>query len=297
MYLHDDVALFEEALLGAAAEFLMSEEFIAKDYWAMTILAEVMKRSEILVFKGGTCLSKCYGAINRFSEDVDLGIPFEHATEGMRRGIKRAVVESADALGVEVSNLSETRSRREYNRYDIALGGAARSLILETAVMTPASPYNIRPVQSFIGSFVEARDANLAKELDLLSFEVRANSLERTFADKVFAICDYYMSGDIPARQSRHIYDLHKLLGMVSLDDEMQSLIDTVRAQRIGGYGNPSADGGVDLSAVLEEIVVKESYRSDYERVTMPLLYEDVTYDEAVSALREIAAFLAYEAE
>ena len=297
MYLHDDVALFEEALLGAAAEFLMSEEFIAKDYWAMTMLAEVMKRSEILVFKGGTCLSKCYGAINRFSEDVDLGIPFEHATEGMRRGIKRAVVESADALGVEVSNLSETRSRREYNRYDIALGGAARSLILETAVMTPASPYNIRPVQSFIGSFVEARDANLAKELDLLSFEVRANSLERTFADKVFAICDYYMSGDIPARQSRHIYDLHKLLGMVSLDDEMQSLIDTVRAQRIGGYGNPSADDGVDLSAVLEEIVVKESYRSDYERVTMPLLYEDVTYDEAVSALREIAAFLAYEAE
>lgn len=297
MYLHDDAALFEEALLGAAAEFLMSEEFIAKDYWAMTMLAEVMKRSEILVFKGGTCLSKCYGAINRFSEDVDLGIPFEHATEGMRRGIKRAVVESADALGVEVSNLSETRSRREYNRYDIALGGAARSLILETAVMTPASPYNIRPVQSFIGSFVEARDENLAKELDLLSFEVKANSLERTFADKVFAICDYYMSGDIPARQSRHIYDLHKLLGMVSLDDEMQSLIDTVRAQRIGGYGNPSADDGVDLSAVLEEIVVKESYRSDYERVTMPLLYEDVTYDEAVSALREIAAFLAYEAE
>ena len=297
MYLHDDTALFGEALLSAAAEFSMSEEFIAKDYWAMTMLAEVMKRSEILVFKGGTCLSKCYRAINRFSEDVDLGIPYEHATEGMRRGIKRVVVESADALGVEVSNLSETRSRREYNRYDIALGGAARSLILETAVMTPASPYNIRPVQSFIGSFVEARDANLAKELDLLSFEVRANSLERTFADKVFAICDYYMSGDIPARQSRHIYDLHKLLGMVSLDDEMRSLMDTVRTQRIGGYGNPSADDGVDLSSVLEEIVEKGSYRSDYERITMPLLYEDVTYDEAVSALREIAAFLSYGVE
>ena len=297
MYLHDDTALFEEALLGAAAEFSMSEEFIAKDYWAMTMLAEVMKRSQILVFKGGTCLSKCYGAINRFSEDVDLGIPYEHATEGMRRGIKRAVVESADVLGVEVSNLSETRSRREYNRYDIALGGAARSLILETAVMTPASPYNIRPVQSFIGSFVEVRDANLAKELGLLSFEVRANSLERTFADKVFAICDYYMSGDIPARQSRHIYDLHKLLGMVSLDDEMRSLMETVRTQRVGGYGNPSADDGVNLSAVLEEIVVKESYKSDYERITMPLLYEDVAYDEVVSALREIAAFLAYEAE
>lgn len=292
MYLHDDAALFEEALLGTAAEFSMSEEFVAKDYWAMMILAEVMKRNETLVFKGGTCLSKCYGAISRFSEDVDLGIPYEHATEGMRKAIKRTVVDSADALGIEISNLPETRSRREYNRYDIALGGMARSLILETAVMTPASPYNIRPVQSFTGAFVEARDASLAKELGLLTFEVRANSLERTFADKVFAICDYYMSGDIPARQSRHIYDLHKLLGMVSLDDGMRSLMETVRAQRVGGYGNPSADDGIDLPAVLEEIVEKESYRPDYEHITMSLLYEDVAYDEAVTALGEIATFL-----
>ena len=79
---------------------------------------------------------------------------------------------------------------------------------------------------------------------------------------------------------------------MVSLDDGMRSLIETVRAQRVGGYGNPSADDGVDLSAVLEEIVEKGPYRSDYERVTMPLLYEDVSYDEAVIALSEIAAFL-----
>ena len=290
--MHDDAALFEEAVLGAAAELSMSEEFIAKDYWAMAMLSEVMRRSDTLVFKGGTCLSKCYGAINRFSEDVDLGIPCEHATEGMRRGIKRAVVESADALGVEISNLSETRSRREYNRYDIALGGAARSLILETAVMTPASPYAIRPAQSFVGAFVESRDAGLAEELGLLAFEVRANSLERTFADKVFAICDYYLSGDIPARQSRHIYDLRKLLGMVSLDGGMRSLMETVRAQRAGGHGNLSAGDGIDLPAVLEEIVEKEPYRHDYEHITMPLLYEDVAYDEAVTALREIAAFL-----
>lgn len=291
--MHDDAALFDEALLGAAAEFSMSEEFVAKDYWAMTMLAEVMKRSEILVFKGGTCLSKCYGAISRFSEDVDLGIPYEHATEGMRKAIKRAVVESAGALGVEISNLSGTRSRREYNRYDIALGGLARSLILETAVMTPASPYGIRPVQSFAGAFVEARDAKLAGELGLLPFDVRANSLERTFADKVFAICDYYLSGSIPPRQSRHIYDLRKLLGMVSLDGGMRSLMDTTRAQRYGGHGNLSAGDGIDLSTVLMEIVEKEPYRSDYERITMPLLYEDVTYDEAATALREIAAFLA----
>ena len=132
--------------------------------------------------------------------------------------------------------------------------------LLETAAefsMSEEFVADIRPVQSFAGAFMEARDASLAKELGLLTFEVRANSLERTFADKVFAICDYYMSDDIPACQFRRIYDLHKLLGMVSLDDEMRSLMETVRDQRVGGYGNPSADDGVNLSVVLEEIVEK----------------------------------------
>lgn len=35
MYLHNDEALFEEVLLGAARAFAISEEFAAKDYWAM----------------------------------------------------------------------------------------------------------------------------------------------------------------------------------------------------------------------------------------------------------------------
>jgi hypothetical protein len=292
VYLHNDAALFEEVLLDAARAFAISEEFAAKDYWAMTMLKEVAGRNPSLVFKGGTCLSKCYGAINRFSEDVDLGIPYEHATEGMRKGIKRSVTESAEALGLEILNLSETKSRREYNRYDLALPGAGRSLIIETAVMTPASPYNVRPAQSFIGAFVEGEDAALAQEFGLLAFEVKANSLERTFADKVFAVCDYYLMKGSLTRQSRHIYDLSKLLGVIGLNEGMRNLMDIVKAQRVGSYGNPSASDGVDLPGLLAEIKEKEVYRSDYERVTMPLLYEEVSHEEAVDALAVIAEFL-----
>lgn len=79
---------------------------------------------------------------------------------------------------------------------------------------------------------------------------------------------------------------------MISFDEDMRILIETVRAQRTGGHGNPSAEDGVDLASVLSEIVLKETYRTDYERITMPLLYEDVTYDEAIISLREIADFL-----
>lgn len=57
--------------------------------------------------------------------------------------IKRAVLESAEELGLSIANLDRTRSRREYNRYEIPLpsiDGTSfnEQLIVETAVMTPA---------------------------------------------------------------------------------------------------------------------------------------------------------------
>lgn len=47
---------------------------IEKDFWVCWTLRHVfsLEGQPRLVFKGGTSLSKCYGAIQRFSEDIDL---------------------------------------------------------------------------------------------------------------------------------------------------------------------------------------------------------------------------------
>lgn len=118
------------------------------------------------------------------------------------------------------------------------------------------------------------------------------NSLERTFCDKVFAVCDYYLAGPIPHRQSRHLYDLRKLLAVVALNEDLLSLLSVVRRQRLGSYRTLSAEPDVDVAEVLEEIARNEVYRADYERVTAPLLYEQMSYEEASSAIREIADVL-----
>ena len=49
---------------------------LEKDLWVCWVLQQLFKdeRSFSLVFKGGTSLSKVYGAIDRFSEDVDVTI-------------------------------------------------------------------------------------------------------------------------------------------------------------------------------------------------------------------------------
>ena len=50
-----------------------------KDFWVCWMLGVLFQSSfaDSLVFKGGTSLSKAFGAINRFSEDIDLSVSTE----------------------------------------------------------------------------------------------------------------------------------------------------------------------------------------------------------------------------
>lgn len=52
------------------------EQAVEKDWWVNAILMTLSKTSwaDYLHFKGGTSLSKSWGLINRFSEDIDLAI-------------------------------------------------------------------------------------------------------------------------------------------------------------------------------------------------------------------------------
>lgn len=65
----------KKALLGiAAAESGRPAALLEKDIWVVWALSAIF-RSEFgssITFKGGTSLSKAYGVIDRFSEDIDL---------------------------------------------------------------------------------------------------------------------------------------------------------------------------------------------------------------------------------
>jgi Nucleotidyl transferase AbiEii toxin, Type IV TA system len=64
-------ALFSES----AARMGTTPAVIEKDFWVTWVLARLFGQPELarlLMFKGGTSLSKAYGLIERFSEDIDL---------------------------------------------------------------------------------------------------------------------------------------------------------------------------------------------------------------------------------
>ena len=76
MNLHLDKNNFEGAIVAAAEHFGIPEIFIEKDYWVTYALHQLFHSDvkDLVVFKGGTSLSKCYNVIQRFSEDIDMVI-------------------------------------------------------------------------------------------------------------------------------------------------------------------------------------------------------------------------------
>lgn len=81
----------------------MDPSFVEKDWYAIRLVATIINVRQddlALVFSGGTSLSKGYGLIQRFSEDLDFKVLLPEAgiTRPARRDYRRAIVEAISAL-------------------------------------------------------------------------------------------------------------------------------------------------------------------------------------------------------
>jgi predicted nucleotidyltransferase component of viral defense system len=77
MKLHvSNTKIFSDAIRAASEHLRINPVFVEKDYWITLVLNKLSKTkfANETVFKGGTSLSKGFGLINRFSEDVDIAI-------------------------------------------------------------------------------------------------------------------------------------------------------------------------------------------------------------------------------
>ena len=293
-YLHEDSEIFAAVITQAAQKLGIPEAIVEKDYYVTILLKELAARLPYIVFKGGTSLSKAHKVINRFSEDIDLASD-KDLTQGEKKKLKYAIVEVADQLGLTIQNLEETRSRRQFNRYIMAYpskgypSALVPSVIVETPLMALAEPVQKLMIDSLAAEAIKDEAAELVSKYELQPFEMKVQSMARTFTDKVFAICDYYLENQTE-RHSRHLYDIAKLLPLVPQDAIFKRLVADVRTVRQSMSHCPSADPAVNVPDLLHEIIAKEAYRPDYEKVTRNLLGEPMTYDEAIKALEEVAS-------
>lgn len=297
MRLCDNKQLFVDLIRTVSNKYNILPDYIEKDYYAISLLKELVSKDSNLVFKGGTSLSVCHHVINRFSEDIDISYDREIITTSNRKKIKYDVfIPSIEKVGLKLTNLDNIRSRRVFNKYlceySSLQDGIRGSVIAEWATQTPSFPVEIKTAQTIIGQYLESINRKDLVELyGLESFETKTLKKERTLVDKVFAICDYHISKKV-TRQSRHIYDIHQLLPLISLDNAFVELFEKVKSYRLNIDTCYSVQRDKPISSLLFELIEKKTFYNDYQTMTFPLLYDHLRYDECVPAIIEIASFL-----
>lgn len=297
MNLHHDKEAFAELIIGASNELEIPTNVVEKDYYITITLKVLAEKVDDLVFKGGTSLTKCYQLLDRFSEDIDLSYTAEFGIPGesRKKQLKKHIVSTMEEFGFPINNLDTTRSRRNYNCYRADYpsiyeqsGYLKPELVIETYVAMLPFPTTKRMADNYIYRFLnKINRLDLAEMYDLMPFEITTQTIERTLIDKIFALCDYYMQGKTE-RHSRHLYDIHKIVETIGISEVLSALIPEVRAVRSEQAVCPSAKENVCVSDILRDIIESKVYKSDYEDITMGLLFVPETYETVIQSLRKI---------
>ncbi len=303
MLLHENKELFKQILKEVSDNLGLDEFQIEKDYYVSLLLKSISTNPDLsnVVFKGGTSLSKCYGVIKRFSEDIDISVKFESRRlgDGQRRKIKYAILNEVEKLGMVVVNKTDIQSDRDFIQYhvnydefklgDISNKGLLPTILIESMYIYQPYPCKKLNVNSYIANYLqEYGHDELVVSYNLEPFTMNVQTIERTFIDKLFAICDYHLSGKYQ-RYSRHVYDIHMIWKSGILDIELtKDILPNIVEDRMKSKVNASCQLGQRPTSILREIIDAEVYRADYNRLTAIMIYDHVSYETCIASLEEI---------
>jgi hypothetical protein len=277
-----------DLFLGAAARLGTAVQNVEKDFWVCWTLDALFNGLKAggprLLFKGGTSLSKAFGLISRFSEDIDitvfrddLGQGAEAADLDALSGKKRRARLDAirDACQVYIAGPLTTQFTQlaasviPDDRFRLELDPAdtdGQSLLFWYPAVTAIAGNYIRSAVKIEAGAKSALDPHVAAtvmpyvtqdvhDLDLTVKNVTTVKPERTFWDKIMILHGLRQWHDRRGelrhggqRVSRHYYDVHQLmqapLATIWQTDHMLA-IDCARHARLF-FG--SADLGLDIA-------------------------------------------------
>jgi hypothetical protein len=198
---------------------------------------------------------------------------------------------------MKLLNEDQIKSGRSFNQYKIGYKNLYKNdntmlpfIILETMLFYNPYPYTTLKTSNYITNFLfSENETEIINRFNLNPFNMCVQTIERTFVNKLFAICDYYLKDDYN-RKSRHIYDVHmmwesKLLDLNIVKNIIPNVIkDRQRHENI----NLSCNKGAKPVEILNEIVSKKVFVDDYNAITVKLLYKKVDYSVAIKTIQAI---------
>lgn len=208
------------------------------------------------VFKGDTALSKCYNIIERFSEDIDLIVLRREGDSNNKLTTKIRTISSVVSNvmpEIEITGLTHKmgmnrKTVHTYNKeFEGGFGQVREAIVLESTWLGYFEPYTTKSVCSFVGEMMMKNEqSEIAKEQDLLPFNVLVLEPSRTICEKIMSLVRFSY-GDEPItnlkNKIRHVYDLNQLLTKEELltffkSEEFDKMLSKVAQDDVACFKN-----------------------------------------------------------
>jgi len=223
MKLHEGRDFFEQTIRATALHRGIRSVFVEKDYWITYVLSQLAesKYVEQAVFKGGTSLSKGYGLINRFSEDVDIAVIIDKGQTGneiktLLRTVDRDMTSGLQERYEEGVSSKGSRFRKAVYDYPGMDAEESNSLVVEVNSFANPFPFRRMSISSYVYDFLALNGREeYIDQFDLQPFSVNVLDKRRTLLEKMASLVRYSFAPrptDGIASKIRHFYDLYYLM-------------------------------------------------------------------------------------
>lgn len=239
---------------NTAQKMGMHEAIVEKDFWVcltLDYLFHKCKWKDAFTFKGGTSLSKCYGLITRFSEDIDLILDWRVLGYEMNEPWQERSNTKQDLFNKEANKRAEEFLKNELlptiiSDYTEILNEKAEMYIDEADPQTICFKYKnifnsesiLQTIRLEIGSLAAWTPAIIKtvipytaecypKAFGQAESEVLTVAAERTFWEKATILhheANRPENLKMPKRYSRHYYDLYCIAHSESKTDAYNNL-------------------------------------------------------------------------
>lgn len=309
----------------AATRRNVSPVILEKDFWVCWLLAVLFESefADSLVFKGGTSLSKVFGAIERFSEDIDLSLspaflqlPEAGASRNQaNKWMKKAEATCGSAVREQIrpaleAAVSGVLGKHEQAWFEFLTDAQTnspvllfhypssqpagfdylqRSVKLEFGSLTDQQPVGRHPVRPWVAEVLP--DAFPDWRCEVVALEV-----ERSFWEKATILhTEYHRPADkpVPDRFSRHYADTAALAThpTASRAIDQYDLRNRVVEWKSRFFGSSWANYDEAKPGTFRLVPSRErlaALRRDYEAMRDMYLTEPASFDEILATLADL---------
>ncbi len=287
-------------------EFGIAPQFVEKDYYVVKVLSEISKINYPdlkIVFSGGTCLSKAYHKIQRFSEDIDFRIHTDkHFTRSEKKNFCNFILTALDNKEDYLIIPESIKKGNENNFFSFEIeyeklyeGSNLRPNIkAEFTFENLVLPSTNCKISSFIGKFIneEPVTVNCIQPIEVIANKFSALMWRVYIKDRTKPLHTRENDPTIV----RHLHDIVALKDFIYTKEFVELLQKSYEAD----IGRGGVENHYTLSEfikiTLDKLTEDKVYKKEYSDFVGSMSYAKnskvITFKKAIDEFKKIYKFL-----